>query len=254
MSNLTGKVVLVTGAGGGIGRAACRVLAKAGATLVVSDVLGDAANETLAQVRAEGGAGEVISADMTSEDSVAEMVERTISTFGRIDGAFNNAGREGHNLAIADLPLEHWNAILTLNLTGVFLCLKYQIPAMLRTGGGSIVITASALGVVGSARAPEYCASKAGVIGLMKAAAYDYGDQGIRINAVLPGIIRTPAIARLLEVPEIATMLEDYRLRHSMKRFGEPAEIGETVAWLLSDASSYVHGSAMAVDGGFLSA
>ena len=116
------------------------------------------------------------------------------------------------------------------------------------------MITASALGVVGSARAPEYCASKAGAIGLMKAAAYDYGDQGIRVNAILPGVIRTPAIARLLEVPDIAAMLETYRVRHSMRRFGDPAEIGETVAWLLSDASSYVHGSAMAVDGGFLSA
>ena len=254
MSDLKDKVIIVTGAGGGIGRATCLVLAKAGAKLIVSDVLDDAANETLAQVRAAGGNGEVIQAEITSEDSVKALVDQTVAKFGRLDGAFNNAGREGHNLTVADLSLEQWNAIVGLNLTGTFLCLKYQIPAMLRNGGGSIVITASALGVVGSTRAPEYCASKAGVIGLMKAAAYDYGDQGIRVNAVLPGVIRTPAIARLLEVPELAEMLETYRLRHSMKRFGDPSEIGQTVAWLLSDASSYVHGSAMAVDGGFLSA
>lgn len=253
MAILSGKSIIVTGAGGGIGRAACQVLAAAGARLVVSDVVLEAGEETQRIVKEEGGEALFIAADLSSEDAIAALVAQTVETYGRLDGAFNNAGVEQRNKPLADLSLAEWQRAIDIDLTAVFLCVKHQVKAMLATGRGSIVNTASSLGQVGLAGASEYCAAKHGVIGLTRAAGADYGPLGIRVNAILPGITRTPMIARLSEDPQLSAVFDRLRSRHSMGRFGEPSEIGESVKWLLSDDASFMNGAAVAVDGGYLS-
>ncbi|PXA83907.1 oxidoreductase [Nostoc sp. 3335mG] len=253
MGILSGKSIIVTGAGGGIGRATCSVLAAAGARLVVSDVAAAAGEETTRIVQSEGGEAVFVAADLASEEAIAGLVAKTVEAYGRLDGAFNNAGVEQRNKPLADLALAEWQRAIDIDLTAVFLCVKHQVKAMLATGGGSIVNTASSLGQVGLAGASEYCAAKHGVIGLTRAAGADYGPHGIRVNAVLPGITRTPMIARLSEDPQLSATFDRLRGRHSMGRFGEPAEIGESVKWLLSDDASFMNGAAVAVDGGYLS-
>ncbi|MDH7639041.1 SDR family NAD(P)-dependent oxidoreductase [Sphingomonas oryzagri] len=253
MGILSGKSIIVTGAGGGIGRASCLVLAAAGARLVVSDVAEAAGRETTEEVNAQGGEAIFVAADLASEEAIAGLVTETIETYGRLDGAFNNAGVEQRNKPLADLTLAEWSHAIDIDLTAVFLCVKHQVKAMLETGGGSIVNTASSLGQVGLAGASEYCAAKHGVIGLTRAAGADYGPHGIRVNAVLPGITRTPMIARLSEAPQLSAVFDRLRSRHSMGRFGEPSEIGESVKWLLSDDASFMNGAAVACDGGYLS-
>lgn len=252
MGILDGKVIIVTGAGGGIGRATSLVLAAAGARLIVSDVT-DAGDETARAVTATGGDARYVAADLASESEIAALVSAAVDAHGRLDGAFNNAGVEQRNKPLADLTLDEWQRAIDIDLTAVFLCVKHQVRAMLQTGGGSIVNTASSLGQVGLAGAAEYCAAKHGVIGLTRAVGADYGPQGIRVNAVLPGITRTPMIARLSENPQLSTVFDKLRSRHSMGRFGEPHEIGESVKWLLSDDASFMNGAAVAIDGGYLS-
>ena len=253
MGILGGKAIIVTGAGGGIGRAACSVLAAAGARLVVSDVAQEAGEETTRIVTSEGGEAVFVAADLASEEAIAGLVAKTVEVYGRLDGAFNNAGVEQRNKPLADLTLAEWQRAIDIDLTAVFLCIKHQVKAMLETGAGSIVNTASSLGQVGLAGASEYCAAKHGVIGLTRAAGADYGPHGIRVNAVLPGITRTPMIARLSEDPQLSAVFDRLRSRHSMGRFGEPSEIGESVKWLLSDDASFMNGAAIACDGGYLS-
>lgn len=253
MGILAGKSIIVTGAGGGVGQATCLVLAAAGARLVVSDVAEAAGRETTEAVKALGGDAVFVAADLASEEAIASLVAKTVETYGRLDGAFNNAGVEQRNKPLADLTLAEWQRAIDIDLTAVFLCVKYQVKAMLETGGGSIVNTASSLGQVGLAGASEYCAAKHGVIGLTRAAGADYGPHGIRVNAVLPGITRTPMIARLSEDPQLSAVFDRLRSRHSMGRFGEPSEIGESVKWLLSDDASFMNGAAVACDGGYLS-
>lgn len=249
---LDGKIVMVTGAGGGIGAKSCEVLALAGARLVVSDVSVEGGNATLARIRAVGGDAIFLPTDLASESAIEKLVADSVAHFGRLDGAFNNAGVEQHSTPLADLTLEQWNKVIRIDLTAVFLCLKYQVKAMLTNGGGSIVINASGLGQIGMPNAAEYIAAKHGAIGLTRAAAADYGDKGIRVNAILPGIVRTPLIERLSEQAEFKEMLGRARDRHLMKRFAEPSEIGEAAKWLLSDNASFVNGAAIPVDGGFL--
>ena len=253
MGILSGKSIIVTGAGGGIGRATCSVLAAAGARLVVSDVAQQAGEETARIVTSEGGEAVFVAADLASEEAIVGLVAKTVETYGRLDGAFNNAGVEQRNKPLADLTLAEWQRAIDIDLTAVFLCIKHQVKAMLGKGGGSIVNTASSLGQVGLAGASEYCAAKHGVIGLTRAAGADYGPHGIRVNAVLPGITRTPMIARLSEDPQLSAVFDRLRSRHSMGRFGEPSEIGESVKWLLSDDASFMNGAAVACDGGYLS-
>lgn len=253
MGILSGKSIIVTGAGGGIGRATCSVLAAAGARLVVSDVAAEAGEETTALVKSEGGEAVFVAADLASEEAIAGLVAKTVEAYGRLDGAFNNAGVEQRNKPLAELTLAEWQRAIDIDLTAVFLCVKHQVKAMLAAGGGSIVNTASSLGQVGLAGASEYCAAKHGVIGLTRAAGADYGPHGIRVNAVLPGITRTPMIARLSEDPQLSAVFDRLRSRHSMGRFGEPSEIGESVKWLLSDDASFMNGAAVACDGGYLS-
>jgi NAD(P)-dependent dehydrogenase (short-subunit alcohol dehydrogenase family) len=250
---LDGKTVIVTGAAGGIGQASCAVLAAAGANVVMSDVPGPAGQAACQTIRDGGGEARFFPADLASESAIEDLVGQAVAAYGRLDGAFNNAGVEQCNKPLADLTLAEWSRAINIDLTAVFLCVKYQVRAMLQTGGGSIVNTSSSLGQVGLAGASEYVAAKHGVIGLTRAAGADYGARGVRVNAVLPGITRTPMIARLSEDPGLSDVFARLRSRHSMNRFGEPHEVGEAVAWLLSDQASFVNGAAIAVDGGYLS-
>jgi len=250
---LQGKALIVTGAGGGIGRAASMVLAAAGAKVVVSDIVEGTGQATVDAVQRAGGAALFVKADLASEADVRALVERAVSAHGRLDGAFNNAGLEQCAIPLHELTTEQWERALRVDLTSVFWCLKYQVIAMLATGGGAIVNTASSLGQVAIQNASEYITAKHGVVGLTRAAAAEYGSRGIRVNAVLPGIIRTPMIARLTEDARFSAFFDKLKDRHPIGRFGEPSEIGEAVKWLLSDAASFMNGAAMACDGGYLS-
>jgi NAD(P)-dependent dehydrogenase (short-subunit alcohol dehydrogenase family) len=249
---LDGKVILVTGGAGGIGRAACSVLADAGARLLISDIAEDAGQALAALLRNQGREAIFVPADLSSEEEIEGLVAHAVSHFGRIDGAFNNAGMEQHNTPLDELTLRQWNSVIQIDLTAVFLCIKYQVRAMLKNGGGSIVNTASGLGQIAIPNAAEYVAAKHGVIGITRAAAADYGARGIRVNAILPGIVRTPMMERLSNDPSFSPHIEKLRMRHLMQRFAEPAEIGEAAKWLLSDGASFVNGIALPVDGGAL--
>ena len=249
---LQNKTIIVTGAGGGIGRDTCLVLAEAGANVVVTDVASDRGQETADAVERAGLSAKFFPADLASEAEIQRLVEYAVKTFGRLDGAFNNAGVEQCALPLHELTLQQWERAIRIDLTSVFLCIKHQVIAMLRTGGGAIVNTASSLGQVAIPNASEYVSAKHGVVGLTRAAAAEYGRQGIRVNAVLPGIVLTPMISRLVSDPQFQAFFEKVRERHPIGRFGQPREIGEAVTWLLSDAASFVNGADLAVDGGYL--
>lgn len=250
---LQGKTVIVTGAGGGIGRASCVVLAKAGANVVVTDVVDEAGKGTVAAVTAEGGRATFIKADLAEEADIATLIDQAVSTYGKLDGAFNNAGLEQCALPLHELSTAQWERAIRVDLTSVFWCIKYQVLAMMKSGGGAIVNTASSLGQVAIPNACEYISAKHGVVGLTRAAGSEYASKGIRVNAILPGIIRTPMIARLSEDARFSAMFGKLKDRHPIGRFGEPAEIGEAVKWLLSDGASFMNGAAVACDGGYLS-
>lgn len=249
---LLGKVVIVTGAGSGIGRASAKRIAAAGAKLVAVDVTPDSGLSLIDEIRSKGYEATFVKADMGVETEVAQMVEEALKSYGRLDGAFNNAGIVQCGKRLHELTTEEWNRAIRIDLTGVFWCIKYEVLAMERTGGGSIVNTASSLGQVAIANASEYVAAKHGVMGLTRAAAADFGATGIRVNAILPGIIETPVIESLSENPDFRDFLVKLRDRHPIGRFGRPEEIGEAATWLLSDAASFVNGAAMPVDGGYL--
>ena len=249
---LEGKAVLVTGAGGGIGSAAAEVFAAGGAKLILSDIneaRGRAATEAIV---ATGADACFLRADLSTEEGVAALVSQAQAAYGRLDGAFNNAGTEQHGKPLHELTSAEWNQTLLVDLTAVFWCVKYQVQVMLQAGGGAIVNTASGLGQVAIPNASEYVAAKHGVIGLTRAAAVEYGARGIRTNCLLPGIVKTPLIERLSEDPAFAGAMDYMRGRHPIGRFAEPSEIGEAAMWLLSDAASFANGMAMAIDGGFL--
>jgi NAD(P)-dependent dehydrogenase (short-subunit alcohol dehydrogenase family) len=250
--SLEGRTIIVTGAGGGIGREACVVLAKAGANVVATDVAADRGRETAATIAATGLTATFFPADLSSESDIRALVAHAVATFGRLDGAYNNAGVEQCALPLHELTLEQWERAIRIDLTSVFLCIKHQVMAMLKSGGGAIVNTASSLGQVAIPNASEYVSAKHGVVGLTRAAAAEYGRQGIRVNAVLPGIVLTPMISRLVADPQFSAFFEKVRERHPIGRFGQPSEIGEAVCWLLSDSASFVNGTALAVDGGYL--
>ena len=248
---LQGKIALITGAGSGIGRATSLVMAREGATLVVSDINAEGGEETLSAVKDLGADGIFVHADVSKSDDVAALVARTVETYGRLDCAYNNAGIEGYMAGrLHEYPEDTWDRLIDINLKGVWLCLKHEIPQMLQQGGGAIVNTASAAGLVGSRRLSAYVASKHAVVGLTKAAALEYAADGVRVNAVCPGIIDTPMVQRLIGGRE-ADYEATIPTRQPIGRLGTPAEIAESVAWLCSDAASLVTGLAMAVDGGF---
>ncbi|MGV7123132.1 SDR family NAD(P)-dependent oxidoreductase [Sphingopyxis sp. 550A] len=248
---LAGKTILVTGAASGIGRASAIRIAEAGAHVVVSDIAETGAT-VAAEIEASGGAASFARADVGAEADVARLIEEIVTVHGRIDGAFNNAGIVQCGKQLHELSTDEWDRAIRIDLSGVFWCIKYQVIAMLASGGGSIVNTASSLGAVAIPNAAEYVAAKHGVMGLTRAAAADYGAAGIRVNAILPGIIQTPVIEELSQNPQFAAFLEKLRDRHPIGRFGEPREIGEAAAWLLSGSASFVNGAGIAVDGGYL--
>jgi len=243
-----GKAVLVTGGASGLGEAAVGLLAARGARVVVADLDPDRGAAVVEAVRADGGEAVFRSTDVTREADVAAAVATALDTFGRLDAAINNAGTTGPSNLTVDYSLEDWNRVLALNLTGVFLGLKHEIPAIVAQGGGAIVNTSSGAGLVGFAGLPAYVASKHGVIGLTRAAALEYVKAGVRINAVCPGSTRTPMLEGF--------MGGDPALERAMAnaapigRLARPVEIAQAMVWLLSDAASFVVGHAFAVDGG----
>ncbi|WP_372825605.1 SDR family oxidoreductase [Polaromonas sp.] len=246
---LKNKVGLVTGASSGIGRAVALAWAREGARVVVSDVSIAGGEETAALIRAQGGDALFVAADVGKPEDGEALVAQTLARYGRLDIACNNAGIGGPQASTADYPLDGWAQVININLSGVFYGMKYQIPAMLKSGGGSIINMASILGAVGFAGAPAYTAAKHGVLGLSQAAALEYSAHGVRINAVGPGFIHTPMITGLEEDPAINAMLVG---AHPIGRLGKPEEVAELVLWLSSDKASFVTGAYYPVDGGYL--
>ena len=248
---LDGKVALITGAGSGIGRATSKIFAREGAKLVLADVVEAGGNETLKMVKDAGANAVFIKCDVTKWSDASAAVAKAVETYGRLDCAHNNAGIEGASALTHECTEENWNRVISINLTGVWLCMKAEIAQMLKQGGnGAIVNTSSGAGLAGVRGMPAYVASKHGVAGLTRAAALEYGRQNIRINAVCPGPIRTPMLGRLLTNRPDAE--QRFARSEPLKRLGEPEEIGEAVAWLCSNHASYVTGLPMPVDGGFM--
>jgi NAD(P)-dependent dehydrogenase (short-subunit alcohol dehydrogenase family) len=246
---LDGKAALVTGAGSGIGRATALACAREGAKIVVADMVVEAGKETVSMIESAGGDATFVPVNVTQAAEVEAMVAAAVSAYGRIDCAHNNAGIEGVFATTADYPEEDWDRVMAVNLKGVWLCMKYEIPQMVQQGGGAIVNTASLAGLVGAKRMPAYVASKHGVVGLTKTAALEYAKSGLRINAVCPGIIHTSMVDRMFlnRRPDLEDRLAAVE---PMGRLGKPEEVAEAVVWLCSDAASFVTGHTMTVDGG----
>jgi NAD(P)-dependent dehydrogenase (short-subunit alcohol dehydrogenase family) len=245
MVDFTGKVALVTGSAGGIGRASALAFARRGAAVIVCDVA-DGINETVAQIKELGGQATPALCDIVDPEAVRDLIDSAVQTYGRLDYAHNNAGIF-IPAPLADLDDNDFDRVLKINLSGVFYCMKYQIRQMLEQGGGAIVNTASIWSFAGAGAQAAYAASKHGVMGLTRSAAIDYGGTGIRINAVAPGPIQT-AMTAAVPTDAMAQIVN----RTVEKRMGQPEEIAEAVVWLCSDNASYVNGTVLPVDGGWL--
>lgn len=242
---LEGKVALVTGAGGGIGRAAAEVFARSGASVMVSDVNEAGGAETVALIEAAGGKAAFVRCDVSNAEQVRAMVAATVETFGGLHCAFNNAGIN----RITDDQYDDaiWERDIAINLSGVMRCMREEAAVMLQNGGGAIVNTASINGLVGNGGQPAYTAAKHGVVGLARHGALRWAKAGIRVNAVCPGVIETPMTAPLVQNPEMKALIDGMT---PMGRMGSAGEIAEAVVWLCSPAASFVTGHAMVVDGG----
>ena len=247
---LDGKVALVTGGASGIGRATALTFAREGAKLIIADMNVDGGQQTVHMITENGGAATFVQVDVSNATAVEAMISTAVETYGRVDCAYNNAGVGSRERAsLADYPEDDWHRIIAINLTGVWLCMKYEIPQMLQQGGGTIVNTASIAGLIGLPTTSAYVASKHGVVGLTRTAALEYAKQGIRVNCVCPGYIRTPMNQRAMDDPD---RMAQIIASEPIGRMGEPEEIAETVVWLCSDASSFVTGHTMTVDGGYM--
>jgi NAD(P)-dependent dehydrogenase (short-subunit alcohol dehydrogenase family) len=249
---LDGKAALITGAGGGIGRATALAFAREGARVAAADLAAEAAQETVALINAKGGQALALSGEVASDAGVKAMVAAAVAAFGRLDCAFNNAGIAGWQVEAAGQKTADWSEaafdrMIAVNLKGVWLCMKHEIVQMLAQGGGAIVNTASIAGLAGLPTSSAYVAAKHGVVGLTRTAAIEYAEAGIRVNAVCPGFIRTPMTAPMTPQRSEAAMAQT-----PARRKGEPEEIAEMVVWLASERASYVTGAAYNVDGGFM--
>jgi NAD(P)-dependent dehydrogenase (short-subunit alcohol dehydrogenase family) len=246
MKLLENKVAIVTGAGSGIGRYVAYSYAEEGAKVVVSDINVQGGEETVSIIREKGGEAIFIKADTSSPSDNENLVKQAINKYGGLHIACNNAGIGGALAPTGEYDIEIWNKVISVNLSGVFYGMRYQIPAILKSGGGSIVNISSILGSVGTAGAPAYVAAKHGVNGLTKTAALEYSAQGVRINSVGPGYIKTPLLSVLDE-----SILDSLKNLHPIGRIGESEEVAELVLWLSSSKSSFVTGSYFTVDGGY---
>jgi len=250
--NLEGKIALVTGGASGIGRATALAFAREGARVAVADMLEDAAQRTVAEIKAMGGEALAIGCDVTDDGAVKAMIAATVDAFGGLDCAFNNAGIAPYQVnaggqKIADVAPEAWRRLIDVNLTGVWLCLRHEVAQMRAQGSGGVIInTASILGLVGTATSSAYVAAKHGVVGLTKVAAADHAEDNIRVNAVCPGYIETPMTEETMR-----RRGERILARVPMARMGKPGEIAEAVVWLCSPQASFVTGVSWAVDGGY---
>ena len=244
------KVVLITGGSTGIGRATALAFAKADFKVAIGDISIDEANKTVRMITENGGESMFIKTDVSKHDDVKYMVDQVIKTFGRIDCAFNNAGIEGNQAPTEEGTIENWDRVIDINLKGVWLCMKYEIHEMLKSGGGSIVNMASIAGIVGFSNIAPYTASKHGVNGLTKTAALEYATKHIRVNSVCPGVIYTEMIDRFTGGNEQA--LQQMAMLAPMERMGTPDEVANAVLWLCSEDASYVTGHQLVIDGGFV--
>lgn len=247
MNEFKEKTIIVTGSGAGIGRATALAFASLGANVVVSDINESGGLDTVRLIRDKNGVANFVGCDVSNPKDVKHLVESTLIKYGKLHGAFNNAGIEGQLAPTADCSLENFDKTLEVDLRGVWLCMKYEIPAIIESGGGAIVNCSSIAGLIGVETIPAYVASKHGVIGLTQAAALEYSRQNIRINAVCPGPIKTAMLDRFTNGD-----FSEFEKTTPMGRVGTPEEIAEAVIWLTSEKSSYVTGQSLAVDGGFV--
>ncbi len=250
MGLMDGKVALVTGAGSGIGRQSALTFAREDCAVVVADLVADAGEETVAMIRDGGGEAIFVPVDVSRSDEVRAMVDRAIEFYGRLDVAVNNAGIAGQPASLHECSEDDWDRIMAVNLKGVWLCLKFEIPPMVAQGSGVIVNVASVVGLVGQPDLTPYVASKHGVIGLTKQAAIEYARFGLRVNAVCPAIVDTPMTKRFTggNLETLSPVIS----RYPVGRIAGPQEVAEPIVWLCSEAASYINGHSLVIDGGFI--
>jgi NAD(P)-dependent dehydrogenase (short-subunit alcohol dehydrogenase family) len=245
-------VAIVTGAASGIGRATAGLFAAEGAKVVAADWTEAQGEEAAEAIKVKGGNAVFVRVDVSNPEDVQAMVQKAVDLYGGLDVIFNNAGVEGEQAITADCSLENWDRVININLKGVFLGMKYAIPEMLKRGGGSIINNASVAGLVGFRGIPAYCASKGGVIQLSKTAALEYATQGIRVNAICPGVIWTPMVERF--VGDNAEVRKAFEAMEPVGHFGSPEDIAAMALFLASDQSRFCTGAPFVVDGGFVAA
>ena len=245
------KVAIITGGSSGIGRATAIALAKDGVKVTIAARRATEGEETVQLVKESGSEGSFVKTDVTKEDDVKSLVEKTVKVYGRLDYAFNNAGIEEMMTPFVEQTSDTFDQIMNVNVKGVWLSMKYEIPEMIRSGGGAIVNNSSVAGLMGFPQMPIYIASKHAVLGLTKSAALEYAKSGIRINAVAPGGVETDMVERMVE--DNKQFLETVKSMHPIGRIAKPEEIANAVVWLLSDKASFVLGHTLLIDGGMVS-
>lgn len=248
MNTLQDKVAIVTGAGSGIGRSTALLFAENGAKVVVTDINEENGTKVVAEIKEKGGEAIFVKADTSKPEDSEATVNKAVEVYGKLDVAVNNAGISGPIQPVGEYDIEAWNRVININLNGVFYGLRYQIPAMVKNGSGSIINVASILGQVGFANSSAYAAAKHGVVGLTKNAGLEYATKGVRVNAVGPGFIETPLVKSSLN-DEAYNALANM---HAMERLGQPEEVAELFLWLASDKASFATGAYYPVDGGYL--